>query len=319
MKPRSISFVAPAFNERESLPELIAELHAVGANLDLAYEIVVVDDGSTDGTAAYLAEQSTNDPKLHPLVLRRNMGKATALMAGFQRSCGDVIVTLDADLQNDPHEIPKLLDRLAKGDADIVSGWKYDRPDHLEKRVPSRIFNFITSHLTNLQLHDFNSGIKAYTRTAAKALDLYGELHRYIPVLAYQLGFNVVEVQTHTRGRKYGETKYKGKRYLRGFFDLLTIIFLTKYSRRPLHLFGGLGALIGVLGIIAVAYLLAIKLFAGQAIGTRPLLTFGIFAVLAGLQLTVTGLLAELLVRNAGTRQLPIREEWNAKDTLTEN
>mgnify|MGYP001608387990 CR=1 FL=1 len=316
MKPRSISFVAPAFNERESLPELIAELHAVGASLGLAYEIVVVDDGSTDGSAAYLAQQAASDAQLHPIILRRNMGKATALMSGFQRSRGEVIVTLDADLQNDPQEVPKLLERLAKGDADIVSGWKFDRPDHLEKRIPSRVFNFFTSHFTNLQLHDFNSGIKAYTRTAAQALDLYGELHRYIPVLAYQLGFNIVEVQTHTRERKYGETKYKAKRYLRGFFDLLTVLFLTKYSRRPLHFFGMLGASIGTLGFVAVAYLVIVKIFAGQSIGTRPLLTFGIFAILAGLQLTVTGLLAELLVRNAGTRQLPIRDEWNAQDPL---
>lgn len=316
MKPRSISFVAPAYNEKASLPELIAELHNVARGLGLAYEIIVVDDGSTDGSAAFLAAVASTDTKVHPIVLRRNMGKATALMAGFQRSRGDVVLTLDADLQNDPHEVPKLLARMAQGDADIVSGWKFDRPDHLEKRIPSRIFNFFTSHFTNLHLHDFNSGIKLYTRAAAQALDLYGELHRYIPVLAYQLGFTVVEEQTHTRERKYGETKYKAKRYLRGFFDLLTVLFLTKYSRRPLHFFGSLGAGIGALGFVAVIYLVFLKLFTGQAIGTRPLLTFGIFAVLVGLQLTVTGLLAELVVRHAGTRQLPIRDEWNAEGPL---
>ncbi|MEK7631355.1 MAG: glycosyltransferase family 2 protein [Patescibacteria group bacterium] len=317
MKPRSISFVAPAYNENASFPELIAELHAVGQKLGIPYEIIIVDDGSTDGSAAQLARIASTDSKVHPIILRRNMGKATALMAGFQHSRGDVVVTLDADLQNDPNEVPKMLERLAQGDADIVSGWKFDRPDHLEKRLPSRFFNYITSHFTQLQLHDFNSGIKAYTRTAAQALDLYGELHRYIPVLASQLGFTIVEVQTHTRERKYGETKYKAKRYLRGFFDLLTILFLTKYSRRPLHLFGGLGALIGGLGMVAVAYLLVVKIFAHQAIGTRPLLTFGVFAILVGLQLFMTGLLAELFVRHSGARQLPIRDEWNAAGPLT--
>lgn len=317
MKPRSISFVAPAYNEKASLPELIAELHVVGKQLGLAYEILIVDDGSTDGSAMWLAEHARTDGKVRSIVLRRNMGKATALMAGFQRARADVVLTLDADLQNDPNETPKLLERLAVGDVDIVSGWKFDRPDHLEKRLPSRLFNFVTSHFTNLTLHDFNSGIKLYTRTAAQALDLYGELHRYIPVLAHQLGFTIAEVQTHTRERKYGETKYKARRYLRGFFDLITVLFLTKYSRRPLHFFGGLGILIGSLGSLAVLYLIGIKIFTQQPIGTRPLLTFGVFAILVGLQLTVTGLLAELFVRQAGTRQLPIRDEWNAEIPLT--
>lgn len=315
MTPRSISFVTPAFNERQSLPELFAELHAFAKTLTIPYEIVVVDDGSTDGSQAYLREQALTDARLHPIILRRNMGKASALQVGFQRARGEVIVTLDADLQNDPAEIPKLLEKIAAG-ADVVNGWKFDRPDNLEKRLPSKFFNAITRKVSGLQLHDFNSAIKAYTRTAAQSLVLYGELHRYIPILAHTQGFSVVEVPTHTRVRKYGETKYRGARYLRGFLDLLTVLFLTKYNRRPLHLFGGIGASMTFLGSVILLYLVGVKVFTGAAIGTRPLLTFGIFFALVGLQLIFTGLLAELLVRSVDRDSVPVRDEWNGDGEL---
>ncbi len=316
MRTYSVSFVCPAYNERQSLPELIRELHTLGGNLRVPYEIVIVDDGSHDGTPEYLEECAASDARLHPIILRRNMGKATALAAGFQRARGERIVTLDADLQNDPAEVPKLLEAMERERVDIVTGWKFDRPDNLEKRLPSKFFNVVTSKLSGLALHDFNSAIKVYTRAAAQSLDLYGELHRYIPVLAHHLGFRIIEMPTHTRERKYGETKYKGKRYFRGFFDLLTVLFITKYSRRPLHLFGGLGLGIGFLGVLAVLYLLGVKFIGGQSIGTRPLLTFSIFAILVGLQLVVTGLLAELFVRQSGQRTLPIRDEWNGTQPL---
>ncbi len=316
MMQRSVSFVCPAYNERESLPELITELRTLANQHGYQYEIIIVDDGSSDATAQYLRREAQADSRLHPIILRRNMGKATALHVGFQRSRGDVVVTLDADLQNDPGEVPKLIARMDESGADIVTGWKFDRPDTLEKRLPSRVFNAVTRTLSGVRLHDFNSGIKVYTRSAARALDLYGELHRYIPILAHQQGFTTVEEQTHTRQRKFGETKYKGKRYFRGFFDLITVLFLTKYSRRPLHFFGGIGALLGVAGSLAVAYLLGVKFIGGESIGTRPLLTFGIFAILIGLQLVVTGLLAELIVRHVGQRQLPIRDEWNGSGPL---
>jgi len=315
MKLSSISFVAPAYNERESLPELIAELHDVGKTLGLPYEIIIVDDGSRDGTANFLETTAVADARLHPIILHRNLGKASALATAFQRARGAAIVTLDADLQNDPNEIPKLLEQLGPA-ADIVSGWKFDRPDGLEKRAASRLFNSVTRWVTGLPLHDFNSGIKAYTREAAQRLELSGELHRYIPVLADSLGYRITEVQTHTRPRKYGETKYKGKRYVRGFFDLLTVVFLTKYVRRPLHFFGGLGLTLGLVGGAMLVYLAVIRLFGGQPIGTRPLLTFGIFFVLVGLQLVMTGLLAELLTRAVGQKFPPIRAEWNGHGDL---
>lgn len=317
MTQRSVSFVCPAYNERESLPELIRELHELGKSLGVPYEILIVDDGSTDGTRSLLHDIAGTDRVVHPVILRRNSGKATALYAGFQRARGELIVTLDADLQNDPGEVPKLLAAMAEQDVDIVTGWKFDRPDSLEKRIPSKLFNFVTRKLSGLQLHDFNSGIKLYTREAAQALELYGELHRYIPILAASQGFRMAEVQTHTRERKYGETKYRGKRYFRGFFDLLTVFFLTKYNRRPLHLFGGIGLTVGGIGTVLLVYLALIKIVGNQAIGTRPMLTFAIFFTLVGLQLVVTGLLAELLVRGLAHRQPPIRSEWNGDGPLT--
>jgi glycosyltransferase involved in cell wall biosynthesis len=315
MEYQSFSFVAPAFNERQSLPELIAELHSVGKQLAKPYEILVVDDGSTDGTYAFLDAAAKSDPQLHPVILRRNFGKAAALAAAFRRSRGDVIVTVDADLQNDPAEIPKLIAKLNEG-FDLVNGWKFDRPDSLEKRAPSRLFNTVTRFFTGVRLHDFNSAIKAYTRECAQHIELYGELHRYIPVLAASAGFRITEMQTHTRVRKYGETKYKGKRYFRGFFDLLTILVLTKYGRRPLHLFGGLGITLSIVGLGILLYLSIVHVFFHKAIGTRPLLTFGIFFALAGLQLTFTGFLAELLVRSSNHTDVPIRAEWNGNGDL---
>ena len=310
MTQRSVSFVCPAYNERESLPELIHELHELGRSLGVPYEILIVDDGSIDGTRMFLHDLAATDRAVHPIILRRNSGKATALYAGFQKARGERIVTLDADLQNDPGEVPKLLAAMAEQDVDIVSGWKFDRPDSLEKRLPSRFFNAVTRTLSGLQLHDFNSGIKLYTREAAQALDLYGELHRYIPILAASQGFRIAEVQTHTRERKYGETKYRGKRYFRGFLDLLTVFFLTKYNRRPLHLFGGIGLTIGGIGAALLVYLALVRLVGPHAIGTA------IFFTLVGLQLIVTGLLAELLVRGVTHRQPPIRSEWNGDAPL---
>jgi len=315
MKINSISFVAPAFNERPSLPELIAELHQTGAKLDIPYEIIIVDDGSNDGSFEFLKNQAGVDKKLHVINHRKKLGKATALYSAFQKARGEIIITVDADLQNDPAEIPKMLAKLDEG-YDVVSGWKFDRPDNLEKRLPSKFFNFVTRKLSGLQLHDFNSAIKVYTQESARSLKLYGELHRYIPVLLSSQGFKITEVPTHTRQRKYGETKYKGKRYLRGLLDLLTVLFLTRYDRRPLHLFGGLGLFLGLVGTIVLIYLAILHFGFNQSIGTRPLLMFGIFVALVGLQLTFTGLLAELLVRSENHNNLPIRAEWNGDEPL---
>ncbi|MFA6587743.1 MAG: glycosyltransferase family 2 protein [Patescibacteria group bacterium] len=315
MKTSSISFIAPAFNEKDSLPELISELHQAGKNLNIPYEIIIVDDGSTDGSFDYLKLKTKEDKKLHVICHRRNLGKAAALHSAFQQAKGEIFITLDSDLQNDPNEIPKMLEKMAEG-YDVVSGWKFDRPDNLEKRLPSKFFNFITRKLSGLKLHDFNSAIKIYIREAAKSLKLYGELHRYIPVLLNSQGFKIAEIPTHTRPRKYGETKYKGKRYLRGMLDLITVLFLTKYNRRPLHLFGGLGISLSFMGLIILIYLAILRLFFHQSIGTRPLLIFGIFIALVGVQLVFTGLLAELLVRSSDHDNLPIRAEWNGNEPL---
>ncbi|RJO59292.1 glycosyltransferase [Candidatus Parcubacteria bacterium] len=313
MKFNSISFVAPAFNEKASLPELIAELHQVARRMNLPYELIIVDDGSQDGTLEYLKAQAEIDKRLHVISLRRCSGKAAALHSAFQKAKGDLVVTLDADLQNDPNEIPKLVEQMHNG-FDVVSGWKQDRPDGIEKRWPSKFFNYVTRKLSGLPLHDFNSGLKVYTQEAVKTLRLYGELHRYIPVLLHAQGFKITELPTHTRPRKYGETKYKSKRYWRGLLDLLTVLFLTKYNRRPLHLFGGLGLILSFLGVAILVYLAVLRLGLGQSIGTRPLLIFGVFLALVGLQLIFSGLLAELLIRSARDEMPPIRAELNANE-----
>jgi glycosyltransferase involved in cell wall biosynthesis len=290
-----VTVVLPVLNETESLPPLYRELTDTLEALGRSYELIFVDDGSTDGSFATLEKLHRQDDRVRVIRLRRNFGKAAALGAGFAEARGEAVVTLDADLQDDPAELPRLLARLEDG-CDLVSGWKQDRRDPRSKTWPSRVFNRVTGALTGLPLHDFNSGFKVYRREVVQELPLYGELHRFIPALAAWRGFQVAEVPVRHRPRRFGRSKYGSARLWRGFLDLMTILFLTRYTRRPLHLFGGLGLVTSAAGLGVNVYLTALWLGGARPIGGRPLLAFGVLCVLVGIQFFSVGLLSELVL-----------------------
>ena len=288
-----ISVVVPVHDEERSVGLLHEELEAALDPLRDAWEVVFVDDGSTDGTFAALASLQSREPTVRIVRLRRNFGKASALAAGFAQAAGEVVVTIDGDGQDDPAEIPRLLAKLDEG-FDLVSGWKAHRRDPLVRRVLSRIFNRVTGQLSGLRLHDLNCGLKAYRVEVLRGLRLYGELHRFIPVLAHYRGFRVAEIPVNHRPREHGRSRYGVERYLRGFFDLLTVTFMGRYRYRPLHLFGGLGLALGGVGFALLAYLTVLKM-TGEAIGQRPLLTLGVLLLVVGIQLFSLGLVGELV------------------------
>ncbi|HEY6015760.1 MAG TPA: glycosyltransferase family 2 protein [Gaiellaceae bacterium] len=288
-----ISVVVPIRNEERSIALLYDELRATldGAGLD--WEAVFVDDGSTDGSFSALTRLHAEQANVRVVRLRRNFGKAAALAAGFAQVRGDVVVTIDGDLQDDPNEIPKLLAKLDEG-FDLVSGWKSRRRDPWRRRFASKVFNRMTGWLTGVHLHDVNCGLKAYRVEVLRGLRIYGELHRFIPVLAHHRGFRIAELPVNHRPREHGRSRYGLERYLRGFLDLLSVSFMGRYRHRPLHLFGGLGLLLGVVGFAILIYLTAVKI-AGHAIGGRPLLTLGVLLVVVGLQFFSLGLISELI------------------------
>jgi glycosyltransferase involved in cell wall biosynthesis len=288
-----ISVVVPLFNEEHSLDALYHEIAAVLDSQPEPYEVVFVDDGSTDGSMASLERLHAETTNVVVVHLRRNFGKAAALQAGFLEARGDVVVTMDADLQDDPAEIPQLLAKLDEG-FDLVSGWKTRRNDPWSRRVLSKVFNWATAVVSGVRLHDVNCGLKAYKAEVLKGLRIYGELHRFIPVLASYRGFRVAEIPVNHRAREHGRSRYGLSRYLRGFFDLLSVTFMGRYRHRPLHLFGGLGLVMGFVGSLVLLYLTVIKI-GGAAIGHRPLLTLGVLLVVVGIQLLSLGLLSELI------------------------
>ena len=278
------------------------------------WEVVFVDDGSTDGTFAALTRLHAAHDGVRVVRLRRNFGKAAALQAGFAAAQGDTVVTIDGDLQDDPAEIPRLLAKLDEG-YDLVTGWKTHRSDPLARRVLSRVFNAVTGRLSGLRLHDMNCGLKAFRAEVARELDLYGELHRFIPVLAHDLGFRVTELGVNHRPREHGRSRYGVERYARGFLDLLTVSFMSRYRHRPLHLFGGLGLVLGTSGTAILVYLTVVKL-TGEPIGRRPLLLLGVLLVVVGIQFLSLGLLSELVtgqhrerLRAAGDRSSRLVDE----------
>jgi glycosyltransferase involved in cell wall biosynthesis len=288
-----ISVVVPVHNEEQSVEPLLNELAHALAPLETSWEAVFVDDGSTDGTLAQLTHLHDLRDNVRVVRLRRNFGKATALAAGFAESSGDVVVTIDGDRQDDPEEIPRLLAKLDEG-FDLVSGWKAHRQDRLSRRIPSRIFNTVAGRMSGLRLHDMNCGLKAYRAEVVHGLRLYGELHRYIPVLAHYRGFRIAEIPVNHRPREHGHSRYGVERYVRGFLDLLTVTFVGRYRHRPLHLFGGFGLALLAGGIVILAYLTVLKV-TGAAIGGRPLLTLGVLLVVVGIQFLSLGLLTELI------------------------
>ncbi|MEU5847811.1 glycosyltransferase family 2 protein [Saccharopolyspora shandongensis] len=294
-----VSLLAPAKNERENLPRLFAEIRDAMQQQPRSWELLIVDDGSTDDSWQVIAEQARQDPRFRGIRLRRNFGKAAALAAGVAEVRGRLLVTLDADLQDDPAEIPRLLAELDNG-ADLVSGHKAQRQDPLGKRLPSKVFNWVTGLITGLKLADHNCGLKAARTEVYRRVPLYGELHRYIPALAHQLGYRVRELAVHHRPRVHGKSNYGLERYIRGALDLLTVVVLTRYGRRPAHLFGGLGLLAGTIGTLILLYLTGVWVFTEQSIGTRPLLTLGILLEIFAVQMISVGLLAELVLHRTG-------------------
>lgn len=299
----SLSVVIPLLNEADSLPELYAALDAALSRHIGASELIFVDDGSTDRSFDVLKSLRSKDKRVKVIQLRSNQGKATALSIGFREAQGEIIVTLDADLQDDPREIPKLLAKLEEG-YDLVSGWKVQRQDPVTRRLLSIIFNRVTAFMTGLAIHDFNCGFKAYRRAVVDELRLHGELHRFIPALANWRGFKIAEVEVEHRQRRYGRSRYGIERIPRGLLDLLTVIMLTRYTAKPLHLFGLLGLLMGLIGFGVIAYL-SVGWFLGQWIGGRPLLLIGAVLVIAGIQLVSFGLVAEMIVYSSSTQAVP--------------
>ena len=299
----SISILIPVFNEENTLGELAEQIKTVLGDLDKGFEILFVDDGSTDHSWSIIHELSQGDARIRGLRLRRNFGKATALALASHRAMGEIIITMDADLQDDPREIPKFLQKLDEGD-DLVSGWKENRRDPVSKTLPSRFFNKITRMLTGIRLRDFNCGFKAARAEVYQNISLYGELHRYIPVLAHNQGYKIGEIAVLHHPRKAGQSKYGFERYARGFLDLLTVLLITRYGRRPGHLFGGIGIILGLAGSLILFYLTGLWLVGDAPIGNRPLLFLGILLVILSVQLLSLGLLAELILNRTEDRRL---------------
>jgi glycosyltransferase involved in cell wall biosynthesis len=308
-----ISIVVPVHNEERSVALLLDEIGSALEPLGREWEAVFVDDGSTDGSFAALTRLHAANDNVRVVRLRRNFGKATALAAGFGEATGELIVTIDADLQDDPAEIPRLLAKLDEG-FDLVSGWKARRRDPWSRRILSRIFNAATRRLSGVRLHDMNCGLKAYRAEAVRGLSLYGELHRFLPVLAHQRGFRIAELPVNHRPRAHGRSRYGLERYLRGFFDLLTVAFIGRYRQRPLHLFGGFGLALGAVGSAILVYLTIVKL-GGAAIGHRPLLTLGVLLVVVGMQFFSLGLISELVLSQHEARA-DRRAELQVEETL---
>lgn len=301
----NLSIVVPLRDEVESLPELEAWIRRVCEREGFSYEIIFIDDGSTDGSWALIQQLKSANPQVRGIKFRRNYGKSAALHVGFQAATGDVVITMDADLQDSPDEIPELRRMIVEDRFDLVSGWKKLRHDPLSKTLPTKLFNAATRRVSGIYLHDFNCGLKAYRCEVVKAIEVYGEMHRYIPVIAKSAGFaRIGEKVVEHRARQYGHTKYGGwERFINGFLDLLTIYFVGKFGKRPMHFFGTLGTLCFMIGLGILLYLSFTKtVYQEYGIADRPLFYFGILAFITGTQLFLAGFIAELINRNSSTR-----------------
>lgn len=298
-----VSLVIPLFNEEESLPELCAWINKVCLEHGLAYEIILIDDGSTDRSWEVVETLTKENANIKGIRFTRNYGKSAALNEGFQVASGQVVITMDADLQDNPDEIPALCNKIREG-FDIVSGWKKKRKDPLEKRLPSKFFNWVTAKISHIPLHDFNCGLKAYRKDVVKNIEVYGEMHRYIPLIAKWAGYKkITEQVVEHNARKYGTSKFGWERYINGFIDLSTIMFLGKFGKRPMQFFGFLGTISFLLGFLIFLYLTVSKFFFDQTGMTqRPLFFVAIMIMIIGSQLFLSGFIAELVSRNAPHR-----------------
>jgi glycosyltransferase involved in cell wall biosynthesis len=297
-----VSVVVPLYNEEESLKELHHQLRATLQRIDARYELLFIDDGSTDKSFEVLRGLKRIDHRVKIIRFRRNFGKSAALAVGFEKAQGTYVVTMDADLQDDPAEIPSLVKKLEEG-FDLVSGWKKVRRDPISKTLPSKFFNFVTRMMTGVKIHDFNCGLKAYRNAVVKTVEVYGELHRYVPVLAHNAGFRVGEMTVQHRSRKYGKTKFGIGRFWKGFLDLLTILFTTRYFRRPLHLFGVWGMLFALAGVAIDGWLAAEWALGKTALSNRPLLIVGVLLIIVGIQFVGIGLLGEMITKAKQSEQ----------------
>lgn len=304
-----ISVVVPLYNEEESLPELVDWIKRVMDEHKYDFEIVLVDDGSSDSSWQIIKKMKSQYPFIKGIKFRRNYGKSAALYVGFEESQGDVVITMDADLQDSPDEIPGLYKKITEENYDLVSGWKKKRYDPISKTIPSKFFNWTARKVTKIKLHDFNCGLKAYKNDVVKSIEVYGEMHRYIPVLAKQAGFTKIGEQVvQHRARKYGVTKFGLERFVNGYLDLLTITFTTKFSKRPMHFFGVLGTLMFFLGFVVAAWIIFKKVYnlymdrPVREVVDQPLFYLSLLAIILGVQLFLSGFIAELISRNSPDR-----------------
>lgn len=294
IKEIDISVIIPLLNEKESLEELYLRLRNVLDSTQKEYELIFVDDGSRDSSFSLLKALHEKDFRVKIIQLRRNFGKAAALTAGFKQSQGQTVFTMDADLQDDPKEIPRFLDKMSEG-YDLICGWKARRRDPISKKLASKIFNIITSVMSGVKIHDFNCGFKCYRKEVIESIRIYGELYRYIPVLVAWKGFKIGEIKVEHHHRKFGKSKYGIGRLNRGLFDFFTVLFITRYIRRPLHFFGISGILVSGVGFLICLYL-SILWFSGQLIGNRPLLLLGVLLLILGVNFISIGLIGEMIV-----------------------
>jgi glycosyltransferase involved in cell wall biosynthesis len=305
-----LSVVIPLYNEAESLSQLHAELVAALEGLGRSWEILYLDDGSQDGSDRAISALAAGDPRVRGLSFRRNFGKSAALAVGFRLARGQWVATLDADLQDDPAELPRLVKAL-EGGLDLVSGWKQDRQDPVSKTLPSRLFNAVTGAAAGVRLHDFNCGFKLYRREVVEAIEVYGELHRFLPALAHWRGFRVGEVPVRHRARRFGRSKFGAARFVNGFLDLLSAAFLSTSALKPLHLFGRIGLLFLALGL-GLGVWFVVQWAGGEPMRLRPLMLFGAGLVLLGIQLILMGLLGEMIARlHAPRADYPVRARYN--------
>ena len=312
-----ITVLIPLLNEEESLPELTRWIEKVMKDNGFSYEVIFIDDGSTDDSWDVISGLIAANNNLKAVRFRRNYGKSAALNQGFDMANGDVVITMDADLQDSPDEIPELYRMVKTEGYDLVSGWKKRRHDPIGKTIPSKFFNWTTRKLSGINLHDFNCGLKAYKNRVIKSIEVYGEMHRYIPVMAKQAGFNKIgeKVVLHQK-RKYGQTKFGMERLMKGYLDLLSILFITRFGKRPMHFFGSLGTLLFLLGLV-IGILLSVEkyFFKGYNMTDRPLFFLGLLCMIVGAQLFLTGFIAEMIARSTSDRNVYLIEKSLGFDT----